>query len=242
MTLSNGIVLTVFDFLGVCGRTGAGKSSLLLALLRIIEPASGTILIDGVDIVTIGLYSCMASRILFFLHFALDERLKYAAELRLYRSLQNCILGRCEMSLIRSMLIKIPISGQLLVRSGRSVSWFRIVFLIDVRRQAHLKEFVESLPEGLDVEVSEGGSPLSSGQRQLLCFARALLRKSKIIVLEEGDSDVRGVSQLLILYSVPATSAVDIENDRAIQEIIRGPEFHDVTMITIARTLTIEFW
>ena len=79
-----------------------------------------------------------------------------------------------------------------------------------------MKEYVESLPGKLDAPVREGGQSLSSGQRQLLCFARALLRKCKILVLDE------------------ATSAVDLDTDQAIQEIIRGPAFHDVTILTIA--------
>ena len=61
-----------------------------------------------------------------------------------------------------------------------------ISYLIQSSKQAHLKHYIENLPGGLDAQVHEGGSSMSQGQRQLVCFARALLRRSRILVLDEG--------------------------------------------------------
>uniref|UniRef100_T1JBD6 ABC-type glutathione-S-conjugate transporter n=1 Tax=Strigamia maritima TaxID=126957 RepID=T1JBD6_STRMM len=165
---------------GIVGRTGAGKSSLTLALFRLIERTEGVISIDGIDIGKIGLHD------------------------------------------LRSRLTIIPQDPVLFCGSLRmNLDPFDKYSDTDIWRaleHSHLKDFVTSLPAALNHEISEGGENLSVGQRQLVCLARALLRKTKVLILDE------------------ATAAIDLETDDLIQATIRK-EFADCTIITIAHRL-----
>jgi len=166
--------------IGIVGRTGAGKSSLTLALFRIIEATEGKIMIDGVDINKVGL---------------LD---------------------------LRSKLAVIPQEPVLFSGTLRAnldpFDAFSDDDIWQTLRYSHLHDFVTSLPNKLMHVISEGGENLSVGQRQLVCLGRALLRNSKILVLDE------------------ATAAVDLETDDLIQKTIRD-FFKEATTFTIAHRL-----
>ncbi|XP_029681721.1 ATP-binding cassette sub-family C member 9 isoform X3 [Takifugu rubripes] len=162
---------------GICGRTGSGKSSLSLAFFNMVDIFEGKIVIDGIDICKLPLQTLRS---------------------RLSIILQDPILF--------SGSIRFNLDPEKTCSDDR---------LWEALEIAQLKHMVKALPGGLDAVVTEGGENFSVGQRQLFCLARAFVRKSSILIMDE------------------ATASIDMATENILQKVVMTA-FADRTVVTIA--------
>ncbi|OCT82142.1 hypothetical protein XELAEV_18024654mg [Xenopus laevis] len=163
--------------IGICGRTGSGKSSFSLAFFRMVDTFQGRIIIDGIDIAKLPLQT-LRSR----LSIILQDPILFSGTIRFNLDPEN----KCTDAMLWEAL-----------------------------EIAQLKHVVKVLPGGLDAAVTEGGENFSVGQRQLFCLARAFVRKSSILIMDE------------------ATASIDMATENILQKVVMTA-FDDRTVVTIA--------
>ncbi|KAA6388849.1 MAG: ABC transporter ATP-binding protein [Streblomastix strix] len=192
--------------IGVCGRTGSGKSSLLFPLFRLIEldPTLQPTMIDvrsGLPIETDPNEEPNRGRIL----------------------IDGIDISKIDITKLRHSIACIPqnptlFTGTLRFNLDIGYKYINDDRLWEVLDLIGLKQDVEQLPEGLDTQIADGGSNFSAGQRQLICFGRAILKNCRIVVMDE------------------VTASVDMKHDAKIQKVIQE-QFVDKTVIMIAHRL-----
>lgn len=201
--------------IGLLGRTGSGKSTLAMALLRFVDPTEGSIWIDGINIQEIGLRD-LRSRLTFIPQ---DSVLFMGTIRENLDPFSDHSDEECLDALYRVQLISETAHASR--RSTRPPS----VAEAPTGLEEGAEQSGSATPQDdkmaaitLDTEVSARGANFSAGQRQLISMARALLRQSNIVILDE------------------ATSSIDFKTDAKIQAAVRE-EFKDACLLTVAHRI-----
>ena len=166
--------------IAIVGETGAGKSTLVNLVCRFYEPTEGQVLIDGRDV---------RERSQLWLHSHLGYVLQtphlFSGTVR-----ENLRYGKPDAS------------DQEIIRALKLVSADRVVARMGAGGKEIQSSSEEALMQGLDAEVGEGGSQLSTGEKQLLSFARALLADPRLLILDEATSSIDTLTEKAIQNAI----------------------------------------
>ena len=164
------------DKVGICGRTGAGKSTVSMALSRIVEIEGGEILIDGVDISKIDMHALRSS-----VTVIPQDPTLFTGSLRFNLDPFNEVSDERIIELLKKAKLEYLLQKEQTPENDD--------------KEGSSKVGAEDRKSGLEFKITENGENLAVGEKQLLCIVRAILKNNKIVLLDEATANIDVITE-----------------------------------------------